>query len=257
MNLHRARASGVSDDAEGACPGGQTRAMTAPQKLSIAVAPGIAVSALAISPPSAEACCVLAHGAGAGMTHPFMQAVAEGLAQRRIATLRYQFPYMEQGSKRTDAPPLAHATVRAAVACASAHFGGVRLFAGGKSFGGRMTSQAQALDPLPGVEGLVFLGFPLHPSGAPAKAAGRAAHLREVEVPMLFAHGPRDTLAEPAPFGIAVEALGPLATVLEIDGADHSFHVLKRTGRTDEEALEALLDGVAMWLQAWRIPAAR
>ncbi|MBN8754974.1 MULTISPECIES: alpha/beta family hydrolase [Variovorax] len=227
--------------------------MTTLHELSIDVTPGIAVSALAMSPPSAEACLVLAHGAGAGMRHPFMQAVAEGLAERRIATLRYQFPYMEQGSKRTDAPPLAHATVRAAVACASTRFAGVRLFAGGKSFGGRMTSQAQALEPLPGVEGLVFLGFPLHPSGAPAKAAERAAHLRDVDLPMLFAHGPRDTLAEPGPFDDTVQALGPIATVLEIDGADHSFGVLKRTGRTDEQALEELLDGIAVWTQAWRI----
>ena len=227
--------------------------MTTLHRLSIDVRPGTAVSALAMSPPSAEACLVLAHGAGAGMAHPFMQAVAEGLAERRIATLRYQFPYMEQGSKRTDAPPLAHATVRAAVACASARFAGVRLFAGGKSFGGRMTSQAQALEPLADVEGLVFLGFPLHPSGAPAKAAGRAAHLREVDVPMLFAHGPRDTLAEPAPFDDTVQALGPIATVLEIEGADHSFHVLRRTGRTDGQALDELLDGIAVWMQAWRI----
>lgn len=227
--------------------------MTTLHRLSIDVRPGIAVSALAMSSSSAEACLVLAHGAGAGMAHPFMQAVAEGLAERRIATLRYQFPYMEQGSKRTDAPPLAHATVRAAVACASARFAGVRLFAGGKSFGGRMTSQAQALEPLADVEGLVFLGFPLHPSGAPAKAAGRAAHLREVDVPMLFAHGPRDTLAEPAPFDDTVQALGPIATVLEIEGADHSFHVLRRTGRTDEQALDELLDGIAVWMQAWRI----
>jgi len=227
--------------------------MITQQQLSIDVRPGIAVSALAMSPPSAEACLVLAHGAGAGMAHPFMQAVAEGLAERRIATLRYQFPYMEQGSKRPDAPALAHDTVRAAVACASARFAGMRLFAGGKSFGGRMTSQAQALEPLAGVEGLVFLGFPLHPSGAPAKAAERAAHLSDVDVPMLFAHGPRDALAEPAPFGHAVQALGPFATVLEIEGADHSFHVLRRTGRTDEEALDELLDGIAVWMQAWRI----
>lgn len=217
------------------------------------MAPGIAVSALAVSPPAPESCYVLAHGAGAGMTHPFMQAVAEGLAQRRIATLRYQFPYMEQGKKRTDAPALAHATVRAAVDCASAHFGGLRLFAGGKSFGGRMTSQAQALEPLPGVEGLIFLGFPLHPSGTPAAAEARAAHLSDVDVPMLFAHGPRDTLAEPAPFEAATQALGPIATVLEIDGADHSFHVLKRGGHSDEEALDELLDGVAVWTQAWRL----
>jgi predicted alpha/beta-hydrolase family hydrolase len=257
MNLHWPPALRVSDDAEGprrtAGARGQTRAMTTLHRLSIDVRTGTAVSALAMSPPSAEACLVLAHGAGAGMAHPFMQAVAEGLAERRIATLRYQFPYMEQGSKRTDEPPLAHATVRAAVACASARFAGVRLFAGGKSFGGRMTSQAQALEPLAAVEGLVFLGFPLHPSGAPAKAAGRAAHLREVDVPMLFAHGPRDTLAEPAPFDDTVQALGPIATVLEIEGADHSFHVLRRTGRTDGQALDELLDGIAVWMQAWRI----
>ncbi|WP_354336724.1 alpha/beta hydrolase family protein [Variovorax paradoxus] len=224
---------------------------TVQQQIGISVAADVAVSALAMSPPSADACLVLAHGAGAGMAHPFMNAVAEGLAQRRIATLRYQFPYMEQGRKRTDAPALAHATVRAAVACACAHFGGLRLFAGGKSFGGRMTSQAQALAPLPDVEGLVFLGFPLHPSGAPSIT--RAAHLQDVDVPMLFAHGPRDTLAEPRQFDAAIQALGPMATVLEIDGADHSFHVLRRSGRTDEEALDELLDGIAVWAQAWRL----
>jgi predicted alpha/beta-hydrolase family hydrolase len=232
---------------------GQTTAVNTPHTLSISVAPGTLVSALAMSPPEATACLVLAHGAGAGMTHPFMQAVAEGLAQRRIATLRYQFPYMEQGSKRTDAPALAHATVRAAVTCASARFAGLRLFAGGKSFGGRMTSQAHALAPLPGVAALVFLGFPLHPAGAPAAAAARAAHLREVDVPMLFAHGPRDALAEPAEFNAAVQALGPMATVLEIDGADHAFHVLKRSGRTDGQALDELLDGIAVWTRAWDI----
>lgn len=230
--------------------------MITTRHFSISVASGSAVSkvsAVSLSPPAPEACCVLAHGAGAGMTHPFMQAAAEGLAQRRIATLRYQFPYMEQGGKRTDAPALAHATVRAAVACASACFQGVRLFAGGKSFGGRMTSQAQALAPLPGVQGLVFLGFPLHPSGASAAAPARAAHLAHVDVPMLFVHGPRDALAEPAAFHATTQALGPLATVLEIDGADHSFHVLKRSGRTDAQALDELLDGIAVWTQAWRI----
>lgn len=226
------------------------------QSLTLTVAPGVTVSALAVSPPGPSApefCCVLAHGAGAGMTHPFMQAVAEGLAQRRIATLRYQFPYMEQGRKRTDAPALAHATVRAAVERASACFDGVRLFAGGKSFGGRMTSQAQALQPLPGVQGLVFLGFPLHPAGAPAAAARRAAHLQELDVPLLFAHGPRDALAEPAEFDATMRSLGALATVLEIDGADHTFHVLKRSGRSDEDALDEMLDGIAVWMQAWAI----
>jgi len=221
------------------------------RQLRIPVTDEVAVSALAVSPPSPEACCVLAHGAGAGMTHPFMEAVADGLAQRRIATLRYQFPYMERGSKRTDAPALAHATVRAAVDCAASHFGGLRLFAGGKSFGGRMTSQAQALEPLPGVKGLVFLGFPLHPSGAPSTT--RAEHLHDVDVPMLFAHGPRDTLAEPREFDVVTRSLGPMASVLEIDGADHSFSVLRRSGRTDAEALDELLDGIAVWTQAWRI----
>ncbi|WP_432728286.1 alpha/beta hydrolase family protein [Variovorax sp. W6] len=228
-----------------------TSATTTTRQLRVPVTPELAVSALAVSPPEPEACYVLAHGAGAGMTHPFMESVAEGLAQRRIATLRYQFPYMERGSKRTDAPALAHATVRAAVDCAAAHFGGLRLFAGGKSFGGRMTSQAQALEPLPRVEGLIFLGFPLHPSGAPSTT--RAEHLHDVDVPMLFAHGPRDTLAEPRGFDEVTRSLAPMASVLEIDGADHSFSVLRRSGRTDAEALDELLDGIAVWTQAWRI----
>ena len=220
-------------------------------QIAISVASGIDVSALAVAPTDAEACLVLAHGAGAGMAHPFMNAVAAGLAQRRIATLRYQFPYMEKGLKRVDSPALAHATVRAAVRCALQHFDGVRLFAGGKSFGGRMTSQAQALDPMPGVAGLVFLGFPLHPSGAPS--IDRAAHLYEVEVPMLFVHGTRDKLAEPEQMRPVLQGLGPLATSMEIENADHSFSVPKRSGRSNEEELDEMLDGLALWTQAWRI----
>ncbi|MDQ0032488.1 putative alpha/beta-hydrolase family hydrolase [Variovorax boronicumulans] len=220
-------------------------------QIAISVASGVDVSALAVAPADAQACLVLAHGAGAGMAHPFMNAVAAGLAERRIATLRYQFPYMEKGLKRVDSPVLAHATVRAAVRCASQHFDGVRLFAGGKSFGGRMTSQAQALDAMPGVEGLVFLGFPLHPSGAPS--VDRAAHLYEVEVPMLFVHGTRDKLAEPEQMRPVLRGLGSLATLMEIEDADHSFSVPKRSGRSNEDALDEALDGQALWTQAWRI----
>lgn len=220
-------------------------------QIAISLASGVDVSALAVAPADAQACLVLAHGAGAGMAHPFMNAVAEGLAERRIATLRYQFPYMEKGLKRVDPPALAHATVRAAVRCASQHFDGVRLFAGGKSFGGRMTSQAQALEPMPDVAGLVFLGFPLHPSGAPS--VDRAAHLYEVEVPMLFVHGTRDKLAEPGQMRPVLRGLGSLATSMEIEDADHSFSVPRRSGRSNQDALDEALDALAMWTQAWRI----
>src|SRR5207249_2241240 len=165
-----------------------------PQPVTITVSDTQRVSGLLQAPPAARACYVLAHGAGAGMTHPFMTAVASGLAERATATLRYQFPYMEQGSKRPDAPKLAHAAVRAAVREASRLVPELALFAGGKSFGGRMTSQAQAASPLPGVRGLVFLGFPLHPPGKPS--VERAKHLFEVEIPMLFLQGTRDGLAE-------------------------------------------------------------
>src|SRR5437868_5693356 len=146
------------------------------------------------APTDPVACYVLAHGAGAGMKHPFMAAVAKGLAERGIATLRYQFPYMDAGSKRPDSPKVAHVAVREAVAEAARRLPGVALIAGGKSFGGRMTSQAQALEPLPGVVGLAFLGFPLHPPGKPSDE--RATHLADVKVPMLFLQGSRDDFAE-------------------------------------------------------------
>src|SRR5436309_14147586 len=165
----------------------------APQPVTITVSDAQRVSGLLQAPLSACACYVLAHGAGAGMAHPFMAAIANGLAERGIAILRYQFPYMEQGSRRPDAPKLAHATVRAAVLEASRLVPELALFAGGKSFGGRMTSQAQAASPLPGVWGLVFLGFPLHPPGQPSDE--RAKHLFEVQIPMLFLQGTRDDFA--------------------------------------------------------------
>jgi predicted alpha/beta-hydrolase family hydrolase len=216
------------------------------QPATLTLEDGQTVSALLQSPPAARACYVLAHGAGAGMAHAFMAEVADGLAQRGIATLRYQFPYMERGSKRTDPPAVAHAAVRAAVAHAAGRFPSLPLFAGGKSFGGRMTSQAQSLAPLPGVAGLVFLGFPLHPVGAPSSE--RARHLFDVRVPMLFVQGTRDKLAEFDRVQQLLAELGPTATLLRIAEADHSFHVLVRSGRSDAEVMAEILDGAAAWM---------
>jgi uncharacterized protein len=218
------------------------------EKLRIAVDPSISVSGLLLRPPRALACYVFAHGAGAGMTHAFMANVAMGLCERGIATLRYQFPYMEKGARRPDASALAHATVRAAVAEAARLYPDVALVAGGKSFGGRMTSQAQALQPLPGVAGLVFFGFPLHPAGKPS--IERAKHLSDVHVPMLFVQGTRDKLAEAALLQEVVKKLGPSATLHEIDGADHSLHVPAKSGRRDADVLNEALDAVVRWLEA-------
>lgn len=204
------------------------------------------VSGLLLIPPEAIACLVIAHGAGAGMTHPFMEAVARGLADRRIATLRYQFPYMEHGSKRPDRPPVAHATVRAAVGAASTLAPSLPLFAGGKSFGGRMTSQAQAEAPLPHVLGLVFFGFPLHPANRPSDE--RAHHLSAVNVPMLFLQVTRDALADPALLVPTLQRLGEKVTVIQVEGADHSFHVPVRSGRTDKQILADTLDGLVGWV---------
>ena len=201
-------------------------------------------------PPQAIACYVLAHGAGAGMTHSFMSAIADGLSQRRVATLRYQFPYMEQGSKRPDRPALAHATVRAAVGAAARFAPALPLFAGGKSFGGRMTSQAQAETPLPGVRGLGFLGFPLHPANKPSDE--RALHLSHVRVPMLFLQGTRDALADRGLLTAAVARLGNIATLIPIEGADHSFHVPVRSGRTDAQVLAEVLDALVAWMESQR-----
>ncbi len=205
------------------------------------------VSGLLQAPPRTRVCFVLAHGAGAGMAHPFMAAIAAGLAERGIGTLRYQFPYMERGGKRPDPPKLAHATVRAAMAEALRLLPDIPLAAGGKSFGGRMTSQAQAMAPLPGVRGLVFLGFPLHPAGRPSK--DRGDHLFEVRIPMLFLQGTRDSLAEIELLKPLCEALGERATLKLFPEADHSFHVPVRSGRTDLQVQVELLDALAGWIK--------
>jgi predicted alpha/beta-hydrolase family hydrolase len=217
-----------------------------PQQLEIAVARAGAVSALLDRPAQARGCYVFAHGAGAGMTHPFMVAIASGLGIRGVATLRYQFPYMEKGSRRPDPPAVAHAAVRAAVAEAARCCPGIRLIAGGKSFGGRMTSQAQAASPLEGVDGLAFLGFPLHPAGKPS--SDRAKHLADVHVPMLFLQGTRDNLAELKLLEPVVKSLGPSASLHPVKEADHSFHVLARSGRNDREVMNEVLDTLAAWI---------
>jgi predicted alpha/beta-hydrolase family hydrolase len=219
-----------------------------PHQITIALPNGKTVSGLLLVPAAARAAYVLAHGAGAGMSHPFMTATAEQLADRGIATLRYQFPYMEQGSRRPDAPGVAHVAVRAAVAEAAARLPALPLFAGGKSFGGRMTSQAQAEAPLPGVRGLVFLGFPLHPAKRPS--LDRAQHLEDVQVPMLFLQGTRDALAEPDLIARVVADLGGRATLTAVPDADHSFHVPARTGRTDAQVLAGICDAIAAWMVA-------
>jgi uncharacterized protein len=203
------------------------------------------VSALLMAPRNATACLVLAHGAGAGMTHSFMNAAAEGLAARRIATLRYQFPYMEQGTKRPDAAPLAQITVRVAVAEANKRLPELPLFAGGKSFGGRMTSQAQEQAPLDAVVGLVFFGFPLHAAGKPSDQ--RAAHLFQIAVPMLFLQGNKDKLAELTLLEPLLDKLGPKASFHIVPFADHSFHVPARSGRRDADVMSEILDAVAAW----------
>jgi predicted alpha/beta-hydrolase family hydrolase len=218
------------------------------QQLSIEIAK---VSALLNRPSQARACFVFAHGAGAGMTHAFMEAVADGLCERGVATLRYQFPYMEKGSKRPDAPAVAHAAVRAAVAEAARRCKGLPLIAGGKSFGGRMTSQAQAATPLEGVHGLAFFGFPLHPAGKPS--SDRAKHLGDIRIPMLFLQGSRDSLAELSLLEPVVKSLKRLASLHVVKDADHSFHVPARSGRKDSEVMNEILDAFANWVGA--IPA--
>jgi predicted alpha/beta-hydrolase family hydrolase len=218
------------------------------EPVTIAIDGETAVSGLLQSPAVARACFVCAHGAGAGMAHPFMAAMAAELAARGIATLRYQFLYMERGSKRPDPPKVAHAAVRASVAAAARLRPQLPLFAGGKSFGGRMTSQAQAAAPLPGVRGLIFLGFPLHPAGRPARERG--AHLSDVRIPMLFLQGTRDQLAFPEQIDPLCTALGNRATLRPFEGADHSFHVPARSGRTDAQVRGELADVLADWIDA-------
>ncbi|MGA0594611.1 alpha/beta family hydrolase [Enterovirga sp. CN4-39] len=215
--------------------------------VSFEVSPGRSVSGRLMHPDGARACLVLAHGAGAGMDHPSVALVASGLSDRGIATFRYQFPFMQAGSKRPDSPPLAHATVRAAVTEAARLLPGVALVAGGRSFGGRMTAQAQALEPLPNVRGLAFLAFPLHPAGRPSTE--RPTHLADVDLPLLFLQGTNDALAEVSLIRSVVADLGPGATLHTVDGADHAFHVPARSGRKDVEVMAEVLDVLARWVR--------
>jgi uncharacterized protein len=216
------------------------------EKVTIGLGAGESVSGLWLRPAKSRACLVLAHGAGAGMAHKSMTALADGLAERDVATLRYQFSYMERGSKRPDPPAVAHAAARAACAKAAALAGKLPLFAGGKSFGGRMTSQAEAAAPLPGVRGLVFFAFPLHPAGKPSMS--RAEHLAKVAIPMLFLQGTRDALAELELLEPVVRALGRRAKLMLAPDADHAFHVPAKSGRNDKDVLAALLDSASAWM---------
>ncbi|MCA1430373.1 MULTISPECIES: alpha/beta family hydrolase [Bradyrhizobium] len=206
------------------------------------------VSAILTQPTHARACYVLAHGAGADMRHSFMEKVAAGLAERGIATFRFNFPYMEAKKGRPDPPAIAHASVRAAVAEAGRLCPRLKLVAGGKSFGGRMTSQAQSKSPLPDVKGLAFLGFPLHAAKKPSSE--RAEHLAAIAIPMLFLQGTRDELADLAHIEPVIERLGRKATLHEVAGGDHSFAVLKKSGRSNDEALNEVLDTLAAWIDA-------
>jgi predicted alpha/beta-hydrolase family hydrolase len=221
--------------------------MSDEKPVTIGVEGSGSVSGLLMLPPKATALYVLAHGAGAGMRQRFLEATARGLARRGIGTLRYQFPYREKGSKRPDRPPVAFATVRAAVAEAARLAPGVKLVAGGKSFGGRMSSGAEAEAHLAGVAGLAFLGFPLHPPGAPADARG--AHLPEVKVPMLFLQGTKDEFADLDLLKPLAERLGDRATLHLVEAADHSFHVPAKSGRKDAQVLDEILDVMAAWVE--------
>ena len=220
--------------------------MPASAELRVPVAEPVgAVSAWLLRPEGARLLYVLAHGAGAGMRHPFLEAIARRLAERGIATLRYQFPYVERRGQRPDPPAVAAATVGAAVAAAARAAPGLPLIAGGKSFGGRMTSTAQAAAPLPGVRGLVFLGFPLHPPGRPG--VERARHLADVRIPMLFLQGTRDEFADGTLLEPVITQLGALATLHRVDGGDHSFKVLKRTGRGEADVMTELVTAIDDW----------
>ncbi|MDB6098815.1 MAG: uncharacterized protein QOK23_2065 [Gammaproteobacteria bacterium] len=217
------------------------------QALDIEVGSGTRVSGILMTPAEPKACFVVAHGAGAGMVHPFMENLANDLAARRIATLRYQFPYMEKLGRRPDPPALCHATVRAAVQGARQLLPSVALFAGGKSFGGRMTSQAQSAIPLAEVRGLIFLGFPLHPPKQPSDA--RAEHLSKVRIPMLFVQGARDEFAQPALLNPVISRLGDFATLRVLPTADHSFRVPARSHLTQEQINDEMLDALASWVE--------
>jgi predicted alpha/beta-hydrolase family hydrolase len=219
----------------------------AAEAMTVTVDGALRVSALWQCAEGAKACFVMAHGAGAGMRHPFLESIASQLAAHRIASLRYQFPSMDRGSKRPDPPELCHATVRAAVAEASRR-SSVPLIAGGRSFGGRMTSQTQAESPLPAVRGLAFLAFPLHPAGRPSE--DRAQHLFDVRVPMLFLQGTRDELAETRLLEPLALRIGRHATLKLFAGANHSFHVPVRSGRSDASVLSELSTTLAAWVDS-------
>jgi predicted alpha/beta-hydrolase family hydrolase len=225
-------------------------AKTSARELRIAVEHAGEVSAVLLRPPQAETLLVLAHGAGAGMRHPFLEALAQELAAVHIATLRYQFPYMEHRRKVPDVPNVLTATVRAAVRAAAEQAPELPLFAGGKSMGGRMTSQTAAQQPLDHALGLAFVGFPLHPPGRPGTQ--RAEHLARVSVPMLFLQGARDQFAHLDLLRPVCSNLGPRATLHVVEGADHSFHVLKSSGTTDAKVLTGLAQTVASWAKTIR-----
>jgi len=224
--------------------------MTRSEHLRFAVDGTSEVSGLFSRPTNARHLLVLAHGAGAGMSHPFMENLADELAAAGVATLRYQFPYMEEQRRVPDVPAVLTATVVAAVGAAAKKAPDLPLFAGGKSLGGRMTSQAAAEGPLDEVRGLVFLGFPLHPPKRPSTK--RADHLTKVTVPMLFLQGTRDDLADLSLLRPVCARLGPLATLSVVEGADHSFHVLKRSGTSDAAVLQQLVQTVASWTEKIR-----
>ena len=217
------------------------------QNVTVTIDPAQRVSGLLHRPERAKACYVLAHGAGAGMKSPFLEAVAAELGKVQIATLRFQFPYMEQGLKRPDPPKLAQAAVRAAIAEACRLIPELPLIAGGRSFGGRMTSQAQAASPLPGVRGLAFLGFPLHPPGSPSEERGM--HLLDVQIPMLFLQGTRDALADVETIKALASRLGNRGTLKLVEHADHGFHVPIRSGRQDSEVRTELIETLAGWIE--------
>lgn len=224
------------------------QALTSSQSIRIPVDDESSVSGLLQVPAGARACYVLAHGAGAGMAHPFLAQTAQELYESGIGTLRYQFPYMERGSPRPDSPKVAHAAVRAAVLEAAKRVPDLPMFAGGKSFGGRMTSQAQAASPLPGVRGLIFLGFPLHPPGNPGEE--RAKHLNDVQIPMLFLQGTRDEFASLELLKGVTARLGKQSTLKLFQDADHSFHVPARTGRKDSDVKAELISALVSWIDA-------
>lgn len=224
--------------------------MTCPvteRELALPFGTGRRTSALLVEPPGSRFLYVLGHGAGAGMRHRHLESLAQALAREQIATLRYQFEYMEQGRRRPDPPPLLHAAVRGAAGLAAKLRPDLPRFAGGRSMGGRMTSQAQAKEPLEGIHGLVFLGFPLHPAKKPGTE--RAGHLSDLSLPMLFLSGDRDALADLSLLEPTCRRLGDRATLHVVAGADHSFQVLKRSGRTPEEVEEELARTTRGWME--------